>query len=96
MIPLTRLNGTRFVLNADLIRTVETRPDTVITLTNGEHMVVTESLEEVVVRTIRYGRALRRPLADEQIAPPVWSTDSGPEASDPAFSGQAGSAGNRS
>lgn len=60
MIPLTRLNGQPFVLNAELIRTVEERPDTVITLINGDHMVVNESSKEIIRRTIEYGRHLRR------------------------------------
>lgn len=60
MISLTRLNGQRFVLNAEMIRIVEERPDTVITLTNGEHIVVRESTREVVERSVDYGRLLRR------------------------------------
>jgi len=60
MISLTRLNGTRFVLNAELIRTIEETPDTTITLTTGDHMVVRESMREVVERVIEYGRLLRR------------------------------------
>lgn len=59
MITLTRLNGQRFVLNADLIRTVEERPDTVITLTTGERMVVKEAADRVVEKTVEYGRRLR-------------------------------------
>lgn len=60
MIALTRLNGQAFVLNAELIRTIEERPDTVITLINGDHVVVTEASKEVVRRAIEYGRHLRR------------------------------------
>ncbi|USN98595.1 MAG: flagellar FlbD family protein [Phycisphaeraceae bacterium] len=60
MIGVTRLNGDRFVLNADLIRTVEENPDTVITLVNGEHLVVKERMEEIVRLVIEYGRHLRR------------------------------------
>jgi Uncharacterized protein, possibly involved in motility len=60
MIGLTRLNGQRFVLNADLIRTVESTPDTVITLTTGEHIIVRDTLEDVVARVVEYGRLLRR------------------------------------
>jgi len=59
MISLTRLNGQRFVLNADLIRTVEQRPDTTITLVNGDHFIVQEPVEEVVSRAVDYGRSLR-------------------------------------
>jgi flagellar protein FlbD len=60
VISLTRLNGQHFVLNAELIRTIEERPDTVITLINGDHLVVTEPAREVVARTIEYARHLRR------------------------------------
>ena len=60
MIALTRLNNERFVLNADLIRTIEQHADTIVTLTNGERMVVLETSDEVVRKTIEYGRHLRR------------------------------------
>ena len=43
MIKLTRLDGEPFVLNADLIRYIERRPDTFITLINGERIVVGET-----------------------------------------------------
>lgn len=54
MIKLTHLGGEAFVLNADLIRYVESRPDTFITLTTGERLVVGESMDEVLERAIRY------------------------------------------
>ena len=54
MIRLTRLDGEDFVLNADLIRYVESRPDTFITLIDGERLVVRQSLDEVLLRAIRY------------------------------------------
>jgi len=54
MIKLTRINGEAFVLNADLIMFVENRPDTFVTLTNSERIVVAESLDEVVRRTVEY------------------------------------------
>jgi len=57
MIKLTRLGGEEFVLNADLIRYVEARPDTFITLTSGERLVVGETMDEVVERAIRYQQA---------------------------------------
>lgn len=59
MIKLTKLNGESFVLNADLIRFVESRPDTYITLTTDDRLIVKESLEEVVKRSIAYSRAIR-------------------------------------
>lgn len=54
MIKLTRLDGEAFVLNAELIRYVESRPDTFITLTSGERLVVLESMDEVLDRAVRY------------------------------------------
>ena len=57
MIRLTRLNQEEFIFNAELIRYVERCPDTLITLTNGETLMVAEPLEEVVRRTISYHQA---------------------------------------
>ena len=57
MIKLTRLDGEAFILNAELIRYVEARPDTFITLTTNERLVVKEPLDEVVRRSIEYQRA---------------------------------------
>ena len=59
MISLTRLNGSRFVVNAEMIRTIEERPDTTIVLINGESFIVKESLDEVVAKAIEYGRMVR-------------------------------------
>ncbi len=54
MIKLTRLDGEQFVLNAELIRYIESRPDTFVTLTSGERLVVTETMDEVVERAVTY------------------------------------------
>lgn len=59
MIDLSRLDGSRFVLNAELIRQVEERPDTVITLVGGERIIVVEPMREVVRRVLDYRRLLR-------------------------------------
>ena len=59
MINLTKLNGTEFVINAELIKTVETTPDTIITLINGDRLMVRETSKDVVERAIDYGRQLR-------------------------------------
>ena len=68
MIELTRFNGEQFVLNADLIETVEGTPDTVIRLLTGKKLVVKETVEEVVERALAYARRIH------QIAvPPVES-----------------------
>ena len=54
MIQLTRLDGEEFILNAELIKYVEARPDTFVSLTNGERIVVRETMSEVVERTLKY------------------------------------------
>lgn len=54
MIKLTRLDRQQFVLNADLIRYVEQRPDTYVTLSSGERIVVRETMDEVVDRAVEY------------------------------------------
>ncbi len=59
MIKLTRLNGDEFVVNAELIRFVESRPDTYVTLTTDDRMIVRESVDEVVKRAIAYARVIR-------------------------------------
>lgn len=59
MIKLTRLDGEAFILNADLIKYVEHRPDTFITLVMGDRIVVAETPEEVLERTIEYHRTKR-------------------------------------
>ncbi len=48
MIQLTRLNNARLALNSDLIKYVEEAPDTVITLLNGEKLVVRETTGQVI------------------------------------------------
>lgn len=62
MIQVTRLGQKApLVLNAELIERIEARPDTTITLTSGELLVVAESVDEVVDRVIRYKQAVNRP-----------------------------------
>jgi flagellar protein FlbD len=59
MITVTRLNKQALVINAELIKYVEQTPDTMITLTTGERIMVAESMQEVVDRAIEYGRRIR-------------------------------------
>lgn len=64
MITLTRLNNQTVVVNAELIKFVENTPDTLISLTSGDKLMVKETLEEVVDRAIEYGRRIRCFSAD--------------------------------
>lgn len=59
MIVVTRLNDKRFVLNAELIKSVEETPDTLITLTTGDKIMVKETVDEVVRRAVEFGRQVR-------------------------------------
>jgi len=59
MIQVTRLNGKPLVVNAELIRYIEQTPDTLITLINGDKLLVKESMEDVVRRAIEYARSIR-------------------------------------
>jgi flagellar protein FlbD len=71
MIKLTRLDGELFILNADMIRYVESKPDTFVTLTSGDKIVVRESMDDVVERAIRYQQ-----MKNLVPRPPLRSTDS--------------------
>ena len=54
MITLRRFNGQEFILNADLIETLEATPDTLVTLSNGKKIMVKNTLEDIVRNTIKY------------------------------------------
>lgn len=58
MIQLTRLNHAPLVLNSDLIEHMDVTPDTVVTLTTGQKIVVLESAEEIVERIIQFRRSI--------------------------------------
>jgi len=75
MIHLTRLNGNPLVVNCDLIKYVEASPDTVLTLVNGEKIVVRESSDDVVARTVAWrGRLLAAAPGSPSAWPPPVAT----------------------
>ncbi len=68
MIHVTRLNHTPVVLNSDLIEQIESTPDTVISLTTGQKIMVLESTEEIVDRIVSFRRSvLAGPLVSESV-----------------------------
>lgn len=73
MITLTRLSGSVFVLNSDLIERIDATPDSVVTLIDGKKYVVAETLEQIIdaVRTYR-GEviAVGSHLADQPVPEP--------------------------
>ncbi len=58
VIQLTRLNNTRLAVNSDLIKYVEEAPDTVITLLNGEKLVVRETTGQIIDRVREFRRSV--------------------------------------
>lgn len=61
MIQVTRINHVPLVLNADLIEHIETTPDTVISLTNGQKFMVLESADEIIQSVIAFRRQIASP-----------------------------------
>ncbi len=62
MIYLTRLNGGKISINADLIELMEQTPDTVVTLTTGKKLVVKENIRDIHSAIIYYRRAMNTTL----------------------------------
>ena len=65
MIKLSKFNSKtnkkgEFILNAEIIETIEETPDTVVTLTNGKKLIVDEPMDEIVRRVMKYRRALHK------------------------------------
>jgi flagellar protein FlbD len=58
MVRLTRIGHNPIILNSDLIEYLESTPDTVITLTSGQKIVVLESTDEVTNRILEFRRAV--------------------------------------
>lgn len=58
MVEVTRLKGSKILINAELIETIEETPDTVITLTSGKKFVVSETADQVKESVIDYKRKI--------------------------------------
>jgi len=58
MILLKKINNAPIALNSDLIEYIEETPDTVITLTNNDRVVVQEGLTEIIEKVVRYRRLI--------------------------------------
>jgi flagellar protein FlbD len=78
MIQLTRLNNQALMVNSDLIKFVEQSPDTVISLTTGEKLIVRESAEQILEKIVRFRLSigclpshlkLREPDPDDNAGP---------------------------
>jgi flagellar protein FlbD len=76
MIKLRRLNGQEFILNADMIESLEATPDTIIVLSNGKKLMVKNTLDEIVTNTVKYRQlcntavqVIKRTLPPESLNP---------------------------
>ncbi|MCD6472500.1 flagellar FlbD family protein [Candidatus Aerophobetes bacterium] len=63
MIKLTRFNGKELVVNAELIKFLESTPDTVVTLTTKEKILVRNSVDEIINKVIEYQRSIRKRIS---------------------------------
>jgi flagellar protein FlbD len=70
MIRLTRLNSQPLIVNSDLIKFIEAAPDTVLTLVNGEKVIVQESEEQILERIVEFRRCLLAVPAHNSPIPP--------------------------
>jgi flagellar protein FlbD len=61
MIALRRLNNQPVMVNADLIESIESTPDTVVTLISGNKLVVRDTPEEIATKIVAYQRQVRGP-----------------------------------
>ena len=58
MIKLTRLSHEPLVLNSELIEYLEATPDTVITLTTGHKLRVSETADEIIALVVTFRRSI--------------------------------------
>ena len=63
MIALTRLNGHPLMVNCDMIEQIEETPDTVVTLTSGNRLIVRDSMLEIQRKIIEFKRQIYAPQA---------------------------------
>ena len=60
MIELTKLNGSKLVINSDLIEYIEVLPDSLITMTTGMKIMVKEKIPEIISRVVEFRRRIRQ------------------------------------
>ena len=58
MILLTKINKAPIAVNCNLIQYIEETPDTVITMTNNDKVVVIEGMAEIIEKVVQYRRRI--------------------------------------
>jgi len=65
MVLLTKINNAQVTINCDMIQFIEETPDTVITLGNGDKVVVKDRMNEIIDKIVEYRRRIRRLVETE-------------------------------
>jgi flagellar protein FlbD len=63
---VTRLDGKKIVINAEIIEIIEETPETIVTMTSGRKVTVKEKIDEVVSKVIAYKQEIGLPLIKKQ------------------------------
>jgi len=72
MIVVSRLNGSRFAVNPDLIERIQASPDTTLVLVDGTTYVVREELDAVIDMIAHYrARVIALAHAPQEAAPRI-------------------------
>ncbi len=65
MIKVTRLNESVLMINVEMIHSLQATPDTVITFTNHDRLMVKEPVEEISPRIVEYQRSVKPVIGEE-------------------------------
>jgi len=65
MILLTKINKAPIAVNSDLIQYIEETPDTVLTMTNNDKVVVVEGMLEIIDKVVHFRRHINRLIESE-------------------------------
>ncbi len=71
MIQVTKLNGSVVYVNPDLIRFVETTPDTILTFIDNSTLMVKEQPKDVIEKIISFKRQVLQPQSQQQTLQPI-------------------------
>ncbi len=58
MIKVTNINGSSYYINCELLETIESIPDTLLTLRDGKKHYVKETPDELVKKIIEYKKRI--------------------------------------
>lgn len=61
MIEVSKINGKAVLVNPDLIRLIESAPDTVLVFTDGERLMVRDKPTDVAEKIVRFRKACLEP-----------------------------------